>query len=652
MLAARWLIYLGGGVIALLYSYFSGGTVITTSIYRLLFVLASTLAYLAYVSYFGQGRLPLPMRLGLIFCEVALVSLLVALTGGLASPFVSLLWLLVILNSVDHGEQLGVAAALLCCLGLGAMARGMGAYSPSQLGGLWLGLVAMGALGFVLGGRQSGEVSYGGDAGREIDRAHRIARQQSRERKVREEQLYYERRRFEGLVEVANSLASLRSRDELLSQIVERALEQMEVEASAVLLLDEENNLVVSEARGVSIPTRQRLEGPVGECFLGRVLQTGDILTFDESQTHEVLHHYGELGAFSEVVRGSHQALNQGFTNRGETFRNFIVVPLFTSQDRFSFGLLFVANLRSRDCYSSNDVGYLRILATNAAIALRNLEAKSRIEQTHFEMIQALAQAIEAKDLYTSNHVGRVRDLSVRIAEVMGLAREEVREIGIAATLHDVGKISTPDRILSKPGALDAEEYETMKAHAENGANILKNIKSLPPSVHRMVLHHHERWDGKGYPRGLVGDQIPLGAQIISVADCYDAMTWDRPYRRGFSKEEALKRMEHGCGTQFNSKILCAFFAMCGYQPRHSPEAVASFAQTSQSLQLERPPTFSFATMSEVPEIGVYPGFQEGGTPAASAGRANASSTKEKRRVLQIETKKPSVLHIEPDKES
>ncbi|MCA9797222.1 MAG: GAF domain-containing protein, partial [Candidatus Eremiobacteraeota bacterium] len=411
MLAARWLIYLGGGVIALLYSYFSGGSVITTSIYRLLFVLVSTLAYLAYLSYFGHGRLPLPMRLGLIFCEVSLVSLVVALTGGLASPFVSMLWLLVILNSVDHGEQLGVAAALLGCLGLGAMARGMGAYSPSQLGGFWLGLVAMGALGFVLGGRQSSEVSYGGDAGREIDRAHRIARQQSRERKVREEQLYYERRRFEGLVEVANSLASLRSRDELLNQIVDRALEQMEVEAAAVMLLDEENNLMVSEARGVSIPTRQRLEGPVAECFLGRVLQTGDILTFDESQTHDVLHHYGELGAFSEVVRGSHQALNQGFTNRGETFRNFIVVPLFTSQDRFSFGLLFVANLRSRDCYSSNDVGYLRILATNAAIALRNLEAKARIEQTHFEMIQALAQAIEAKDLYTSNHVGRVRDL-------------------------------------------------------------------------------------------------------------------------------------------------------------------------------------------------------------------------------------------------
>ncbi|CAN0459812.1 unnamed protein product, partial [Phaeothamnion confervicola] len=184
----------------------------------------------------------------------------------------------------------------------------------------------------------------------------------------------------------------------------------------------------------------------------------------------------------------------------------------------------------------------------------------------------ALAQATEAKAPYTHSHVARVRDYSVKLARSMGLPPEFVRDVDTAAILHDVGKISTPDHILMKPGALTDEEFEIMKQHAANSVKILRDISSVSPSIQKMVLHHHERWDGKGYPSAIRGQEIPLGAQIIAVADCYDAMTSDRPYRKGFTPAEALKRMEQGAGTQFNMEVLCYFLALWNYEPKSSPE--------------------------------------------------------------------------------
>ena len=171
-------------------------------------------------------------------------------------------------------------------------------------------------------------------------------------------------------------------------------------------------------------------------------------------------------------------------------------------------------------------------------------------------------------------------------ARTIGLNRDQTRVIAIAATLHDVGKISTPDRVLLKPGPLTDDEYDIMKQHAANGAQILRGICSLPKGVEPMVRHHHERWDGRGYPDALVGKDIPLGAQIISIADCYDAMTYDRPYRKGFPKAEALKKMEMGCGTQFNPKLLCAFFAIQGYVPRTEPTAIDTYEAILPKLHL------------------------------------------------------------------
>ncbi len=639
MLRLRWLVYLVGGVVALLYSYFSGDQTVSVETFRVVWVVVAMVVYLSCLSL--VTHLSFGLRATSVVAEVVLVGILSTFTGGLGSPFLFLLWFTVTLAALDHGAHLGLASALVACLSLAVLSKALQAPLPAEeMLGRWFSLLSLGCLGFFVS-RAGVREDYRrfDNSERELEKFHKIARQQSESRRETEERLFQERRRFEGLVEVSSRLASLRSRKKLLQAITECALDQMGVRTAALLLV-EDGKLKVVESLGVSHPARVRLETPL-DSFLGRVLASGEAVCLDSRVDPGELEDLAPQEQFPEAL-ARHQK-GSGFTNRVDRFNDLLAVPMRGSLQKNSFGLLLVANLVARDHFSPNDLDYLRILATNAAIALHNLEAKARIEQTHFEMIRALAQAIEAKDLYTSNHVGRVRDLSVRIAEVLGLGADEIKEVGIAATLHDVGKISTPDVILSKPGGLTQEEYEVMKKHAENGAAIVKNIQSLPPSVYRMVLHHHERWDGKGYPAGLKGDQIPTGAQIIAVADCYDAMTYDRPYRKGFLKEEALYKMEQGAGTQFNATVLTAFFAMCGYQPRTNRQAVTYYDQVLPSLELNRPPVFDFATMAHVPEIEL-PGF--------APKQVNEAPTKEKRKVLQIETMRPQVLQIDRNKES
>jgi len=169
---------------------------------------------------------------------------------------------------------------------------------------------------------------------------------------------------------------------------------------------------------------------------------------------------------------------------------------------------------------------------------------------------------VEIRDHYTSGHIGRVRTFSMRLAGSMGIPPHELELISKAAVLHDVGKIGTRDSVLNKQGPLVGEEQEEMKNHVLVSVQILKQIRSLDPQVIAMVRAHHERWDGRGYPDGLKADQIPLGAQIIAVADTFDAMTTDRPYRKGLEVEDALQRMTQLAGTQFNPRVLSAFLKL------------------------------------------------------------------------------------------
>jgi len=171
--------------------------------------------------------------------------------------------------------------------------------------------------------------------------------------------------------------------------------------------------------------------------------------------------------------------------------------------------------------------------------------------------LQMMAQAVDLKDPYTSNHSQRVAEYAARIARAMGLPEEEVERIRIGGLMHDIGKIGISGRIIRKPGKLTTAEMDLMKQHASLSASIIEPLEILGESA-LMVRHHHERWDGTGYPDGLKGNEIPTGSRIIFAADALDALMTDRPYRRGASKAEALRILRENSGTQFDPAVVSA----------------------------------------------------------------------------------------------
>ncbi|WP_427339927.1 HD-GYP domain-containing protein [Caloranaerobacter sp. DY30410] len=180
------------------------------------------------------------------------------------------------------------------------------------------------------------------------------------------------------------------------------------------------------------------------------------------------------------------------------------------------------------------------------------------MRHVYMETIQALTNAMEAKDAYTRGHAERVGKYAVKLAKALDLSDRRIENIKNAAILHDIGKIGIDDQILKKPGKLTDEEYEKIKKHPSIGAEILKGVNFLK-EVSDIVRHHHERYDGKGYPDGLKENEIPAEAAILAIADVYDAMTSDRPYRKALSKEVALSEIEKNAGTQFNPEFAKMF---------------------------------------------------------------------------------------------
>jgi HD-GYP domain-containing protein (c-di-GMP phosphodiesterase class II) len=186
------------------------------------------------------------------------------------------------------------------------------------------------------------------------------------------------------------------------------------------------------------------------------------------------------------------------------------------------------------------------------------VEVSEAVEKAHFETVMALSEALDAKDSYTAGHSRRVMQYSVRIAWRMGLGDRDFELLKKSALLHDLGKIGVPDAILRKRDGLSREEFDVIRSHPCIGADILKAVgafRSLVPAVY----YHHERFDGRGYPDGIKGDDIPIQARIISVADSFDAMTSNRAYRDAFPAADALREIERNRGTQFDPQVADAF---------------------------------------------------------------------------------------------
>ena len=182
-------------------------------------------------------------------------------------------------------------------------------------------------------------------------------------------------------------------------------------------------------------------------------------------------------------------------------------------------------------------------------------KAYAVLQRTYRDTVTALSRAVDARDPYTAGHSERVAHIASKIANKLGLNMKEIEQIELAAQFHDIGKIGIPDNILLKPGRLTEVEFAVIKEHPVIGINILGNIEFLKDSL-PIIRHHHERYDGSGYPDGTIGQEIPLGSRIISIADTYDAITSDRPYRKGLSHEEAIDEIIKCKGTQLDTEIV------------------------------------------------------------------------------------------------
>lgn len=264
--------------------------------------------------------------------------------------------------------------------------------------------------------------------------------------------------------------------------------------------------------------------------------------------------------------------LFRGAIEEMDIFAAVICVPCYFRDDLL--GLLLLGKKKHMLGFGNDELDFFTALASDVAMAIRNsqlfrdleleLDSKQRL---FINTTIALAAAIDAKDHYTHGHTTRVTALSLEIARRIGrknkisLSANFFEHLQIAGLLHDIGKIGIPESILNKNGPLDANEWKKMKEHPIVGATILGHIGELKEAI-LGVKSHHENYDGSGYPEGLKGDQIPLIASIIAVADTFDAMTTDRPYRRGLSKHEAIEEIKKISGKQLNPDIVSIFLEL------------------------------------------------------------------------------------------
>jgi len=253
--------------------------------------------------------------------------------------------------------------------------------------------------------------------------------------------------------------------------------------------------------------------------------------------------------------------LNRAVTEESQwqfpEIRELIVVPL--SEGENLFGWLAAFNHTGQAEFGTIEASLLSSVAAILGIHCGNIELYRQQAELLADVVRALVSAIDAKDPYTCGHSDRVARVSVRLAEELGMDAEMLNTIYLCGLLHDIGKIGIDDNVLRKPGKLTDAEFEHIKQHPELGYRILQGLRKLD-KVLPAVLHHHENWDGTGYPHGLAGTEIPLAARIVAVADAFDAMGSDRPYRKGMPDEKLDSILRGGAGSQWDARLIGAFF--------------------------------------------------------------------------------------------
>jgi len=340
------------------------------------------------------------------------------------------------------------------------------------------------------------------------------------------------------LVELGTILNSSLEPKEVIKRAMEAATRLMHCEVGSILILDEgKNELFFEVALGEKEEAVKEIRLKVGEGIAGWVAEHMEPL---------IVHNVSKDKRHS--IRVDEKS--------GYITKNILCVPVTVKKKLI--GVLQAVNKLDNKTFIDEDLELFKLLANQVAIAIENAMLYDQVHAAFLELSEALAQSIEKRDPYTGGHTKRVLVFSMAISRYMKLSDEEIEHLKIAAILHDIGKIGIEDKILRKQDKLTDDEYTEMKRHPIVGSEIIAHIKQLKDVIPGM-RYHHERTDGRGYPEGLKGLNIPIIARIISVADTFDAMTTDRPYHVGMGDNAAIAELKRCTDIQFDKDVVNAF---------------------------------------------------------------------------------------------
>ncbi len=388
-------------------------------------------------------------------------------------------------------------------------------------------------------------------------------------------------RRLQAIYKANEIITSERDLNKLFVQVMEQIFSLIPAHNGMILLKDESNKWVEEHMKS-RIPGT---EFTVSSTIVNRAFDQKEAVITANAMNDSA------LDAGASIITGN--------------IASAMCVPMLYQGS--PLGVIYVDTRGTANAFVQGDLELLMALAGPSAISIRNAQYVRELKQAYDDLDRAyndtlivLANAIELRDHYTVGHTWRVTNFALAIAKQIGWSGKKLEEVEMGSVLHDVGKIGVDNAILSKPGKLTDEEYEKLKVHPQRGQDLLKDVKVLHPLI-PYCLYHHERYDGGGYPFGLKGEDIPMEGRIVAVADTFDAMTSNRPYRKGLPPEVGIEELEKGKGTQFDP--VCAQALIDCYKDGLIDQILQNYFQTDEK-SIACPFCSTFIRIAESAEVG------------------------------------------------
>jgi putative nucleotidyltransferase with HDIG domain len=348
------------------------------------------------------------------------------------------------------------------------------------------------------------------------------------------------------LMGVGRAINSSLGLKRVLEEVMDTLVALMRAERGFLMLRESNGKLTVRIARGIDHINLEEEAFKVSGTIVEKVAASGEAILTTNAQEDPRFENQMSVAAYQ--------------------LRSILCAPLKIKNELI--GVIYVDNRARSGIFQDRDLGLIRAFSDQAAVAIDNaqlfddLQAKNQeLEEAYQATLEGWVSALDMRDKETEGHTQRVRILTERLAHFMGVGDDQMIHIRRGALLHDIGKMAIPDGILLKPGPLTDAERELIKQHPVYAYNMLKRIDFLLPAID-IPHYHHEKWDGSGYPEGLKGEAIPFAARIFPVIDVWDALTSDRPYRKGLPPEEVRERIKADSGKHFDPQVVEAFLQM------------------------------------------------------------------------------------------